>query len=209
MGAQADNLFYLDPHHSRPAIPLRPPPPSQSNRETTPESDRDNSPKDRPSPTSQRPPNSPTSVRTGSSAFSYHAPLSPSPLQHEFSTSSSNAGSSSSSNFHNPRASRSPSIKQHSRFRSPSQSHSQPASDAMDVRELSGLDPVQEHYVTAYNAAELKTYHCERVRKMPLSGLDPSMLIGFLCKDETDWWDFRRRVGDVSCLSSWFAITHG
>ena len=26
MGSQADNLFYLDPHNARPAIPLRPPP---------------------------------------------------------------------------------------------------------------------------------------------------------------------------------------
>ncbi|KAJ6617348.1 hypothetical protein B0H10DRAFT_2033813, partial [Mycena sp. CBHHK59/15] len=31
----------------------------------------------------------------------------------------------------------------------------------------------------AYSTAELRTFHCERVRKMPLSGLDPSMLIGF------------------------------
>lgn len=41
---------------------------------------------------------------------------------------------------------------------------------------------------------ELKTFHCERVRKMPLSGLDPSMLLGFLCKDEDDWKDFRLRI---------------
>jgi cysteine protease ATG4 len=61
-----------------------------------------------------------------------------------------------------------------------------------------GLDAVQEHYISSYAAADLKTFHCERVRKMPLSGLDPSMLIGFLCKDELDWIDFRRRVGDVS-----------
>ena len=27
VGLQADNLFYLDPHHARPAIPLRPTPP--------------------------------------------------------------------------------------------------------------------------------------------------------------------------------------
>jgi hypothetical protein len=33
---------------------------------------------------------------------------------------------------------------------------------------------------------------------MPLSGLDPSMLLGFLCKDESDWKDFRRRVAEVS-----------
>ena len=36
---------------------------------------------------------------------------------------------------------------------------------------------------------------------MPLSGLDPSMLLGFLCKDWEDWEDFRRRVVEVSlCL---------
>lgn len=64
----------------------------------------------------------------------------------------------------------------------------------------SDLDPVQQHYCTAYTAAELKTFHCERVRKMPLSGLDPSMLIGFLCRDEAEWWDFRKRVGEVSCI---------
>lgn len=60
-----------------------------------------------------------------------------------------------------------------------------------------GLDALQEHYVTSYSAAELKTYHCERVRKMPLSGLDPSMLLGFLCRDVGEWVDLRRRVDEV------------
>ena len=58
----------------------------------------------------------------------------------------------------------------------------------------SRLDPVQEHYVSAYSTAELDTFHCDRVRKMPLSALDPSMLLGFLCKDEQDWSDFQERV---------------
>lgn len=91
----------------------------------------------------------------------------------------------------------------------------------MDVSELvgtgdrPGLDPIQEHYVSVYSIAELKTFHCERVRKMPLSGLDPSMLLGFLCKNEADWIDFRRRAGEVSVgpssiscsSSSWHADT--
>ena len=51
--------------------------------------------------------------------------------------------------------------------------------------------------MNAYSAAQLKTFHCERVRKMPLSGLDPSMLIGFFCRDESDWKDFRKRVEEV------------
>ena len=32
---------------------------------------------------------------------------------------------------------------------------------------------------------------------MPMSGLDPSMLIGFLCRDEGEWADFKRRVGEL------------
>jgi cysteine protease ATG4 len=63
-----------------------------------------------------------------------------------------------------------------------------------------GLDPIQLHYCTVYSAVELKTFHCERVRKMSMSGLDPSMLIGFLCGDEKDWWDFKKRVADVCFL---------
>jgi len=77
----------------------------------------------------------------------------------------------------------------------------------MDERELGlpgfdveseDLEPVQKHYVSAYTAADLKTFHCDRVRKMPLSGLDPSMLIGFFCRDEKDWMDFKHRVEAVS-----------
>ncbi|EGN97189.1 cysteine protease required for autophagy [Serpula lacrymans var. lacrymans S7.3] len=76
-------------------------------------------------------------------------------------------------------------------------------SSDMDVRELGwgdsegageALDPMAEHYVNAYSPDQLRTFHCDRVRKMPMSGLDPSMLLGFLCKDENDWFDFRRRL---------------
>ncbi len=79
----------------------------------------------------------------------------------------------------------------------------------MDSRESEGqgssadLDNIQRHYATAYSANELKTFHCDRVRKMPLSGLDPSMLMGFLCKDEHDWNDFKNRINMVNspCIS--------
>ncbi|KAJ6475178.1 hypothetical protein DFH09DRAFT_459655 [Mycena vulgaris] len=39
--------------------------------------------------------------------------------------------------------------------------------------------------------------HCERVRKMPLMGLNPSMLIGFVCRDEAEWINLRRRVAEL------------
>lgn len=63
------------------------------------------------------------------------------------------------------------------------------------------MDPTQIHYVTAYSATELRTFHYDRVRKTPLSGLDPSMLIGDLCKNEADWIDLRQRVTEVRTLS--------
>ena len=203
VGSQADNLFYLDPHNTRPAIPLRPVP-SPGQRELTPESDIDSfNYRHTRSPNHQRAPTSPSSVRTGSSTFSYHAPVSPSPLQQQISTSSTDSS-----------LSKSPSSFQ-GRWRSASASQAgspMVSSSDIDHRELngisfgsgrdSGLDPVQEHYCSAYSAADLRTFHCERVRKMPLSGLDPSMLIGFLCRDEAEWWDFKKRAAEVCALLS-------
>ncbi|KAF8146129.1 hypothetical protein K438DRAFT_1781286 [Mycena galopus ATCC 62051] len=50
----------------------------------------------------------------------------------------------------------------------------------------------EAYFARAYSAAEMRTFHCEWVHKMPLSGLDPSMLIGFVVRDEADWVDLRR-----------------
>lgn len=69
---------------------------------------------------------------------------------------------------------------------------------------MSDQDPVVNHYVSAYPLSELRTFHCDRVRKMPLSGLDPSMLLGFLCKDEHDYQDFRSRVFEVRIFHLYF-----
>lgn len=53
---------------------------------------------------------------------------------------------------------------------------------------------LKEFYETAYSDAQLRSYHCDKVRKMAMSSLDPSMLLGFLIKDEADWEDFSLRV---------------
>ncbi|PPR05795.1 hypothetical protein CVT26_010145 [Gymnopilus dilepis] len=254
VGSQSDNLFYLDPHNARPAIPLRPPPKlsdQDKDREAVSESEaeprkRPKSPQHRSgTPNSQqqyqhmRVPTSPSSVRTGSSNFSFHAPVSPSPLQQQLSSSSS-ASNTSSLSYNSEDSTNSsmrsppPSYTQHSqhgRWRSASVGvvgSTSASTSTMRAEDLSrssdvnsnadtsfsssnrdsysnrdsqvlgqDLDPIQMHYCTAYSAAELKTFHCDRVRKMPLSGLDPSMLIGFLCRDEADWLDFRRRVGEL------------
>ncbi|KAH8111525.1 hypothetical protein DFH11DRAFT_1729456 [Phellopilus nigrolimitatus] len=148
VGAQADNLFYLDPHHARPTVPLRHTP-STSNASLY-------NPADSP-PTSfreMRP--MPGHVQASSSSSSYVSRMSPSPSQ----------GSASG----------------------------QSMSGIIEGE----LDATQEHYVSAYSPSELRTFHCDRVRKMPLSGLDPSMLLGFLCRDERDWRDLRERVSEMS-----------
>ncbi|KAI0329156.1 hypothetical protein GY45DRAFT_918401 [Cubamyces sp. BRFM 1775] len=195
VGSQADNLFYLDPHHARPAVPLRPPPRSGDSweRQGSPEAygsdrERDRERTFRPSH-HVRSPTSPLSGRasgtTSGSSFSYRSPAhSPSPLQQQLSTSSASTSQSESSNSH-----------MHARWQSSSVLPDDSAE--MDSRELglgADLDPIQRHYVTAYSPSELKTFHCDRVRKMPLSGLDPSMLLGFLCKDENEWLDLKERI---------------
>lgn len=133
---------------------------------------------------------SPVSIRSGSS---YSRVASPSPLQQQISQSSSATAASYVTSTSHTNSSGS-----HGRWRSSSML---PDDSEMDSRELGGdgeeLDPVQRHLVSAYSAAELKTFHCDRVRKMPLSGLDPSMLMGFLCKDEADWQDLKQRIAEV------------
>ncbi|KAI0762285.1 peptidase family C54-domain-containing protein [Fomes fomentarius] len=205
VGSQADNLFYLDPHHARPAIPLRLPPrnsPEVYERQSSPEaygSDRERD-KDRPYRTLHhvRSPTSPMSVRSNAStgsSFSYRSPmLAPSPLQQQLSTSSASTSQSESSQSNNI----------HNRWQSTSILPDDSAE--MDSRELGlgmDLDPMQRHFITAYSQQELKTFHCDRVRKMPLSGLDPSMLLGFLCKNESEWIDLKDRITEVSRGGEW------
>ncbi|WEW60363.1 Cysteine protease atg4 [Emydomyces testavorans] len=41
---------------------------------------------------------------------------------------------------------------------------------------------------------DLNTYHTRRLRRLHISEMDPSMLIGFLIKDDDDWQDWKQRV---------------
>eukprot|EP01116_Phalansterium_solitarium_P017591 TRINITY_DN4377_c0_g3_i1.p1 TRINITY_DN4377_c0_g3~~TRINITY_DN4377_c0_g3_i1.p1 ORF type:complete len:348 (-),score=88.79 TRINITY_DN4377_c0_g3_i1:71-1114(-) len=43
-----------------------------------------------------------------------------------------------------------------------------------------------------------ESFHCPAPRKMPLNSLDPSMCIGFYCKDHADFNDFWRRATEMS-----------
>ena len=165
VGVQADNLFYLDPHHARPTVPFRSPL-SNLESQSLPRNFNHSS-----SPPADSPPSS------------YREPFT---IPGSYSSRHVKASSSVSSYQSQPRM---------------SPSTSQGSASVSGQSLYGGLDPIQEHYITAYSPMELKTFHCDRIRKMHLSGLDPSMLIGFLCRDERDWRDLRERVAEVSVIS--------
>ncbi|CAG8509522.1 8297_t:CDS:2 [Acaulospora morrowiae] len=62
--------------------------------------------------------------------------------------------------------------------------HSRPAIELKDADELS--------------EEELSTYHCDTLRKIHISQLDPSMLLGFYCKTSDDFDDLCVRVEEVN-----------
>ncbi|KZT40431.1 hypothetical protein SISSUDRAFT_1031980 [Sistotremastrum suecicum HHB10207 ss-3] len=229
LGYQDQSLIYLDPHHSRAAIPLRPPPPNNailnlsptstntSNSGTAKEREsadrrygRNETPdsSDRETTATQstnhshssfrfRPfrhhghgpasPSGSTSSHTSSMSMG-HSPSAPSPLHTGASASVLGHGYSASDPSSTHPSAGHTSTNAHSHYPYNSTSPEEPLSD----------DPVINHYYTAYRPEELKTFHCEKVRKMAFSVMDPSMLLGFLCKDEAEWLDFRRRVGEMS-----------
>ncbi|CAO1617611.1 unnamed protein product [Sympodiomycopsis kandeliae] len=54
-----------------------------------------------------------------------------------------------------------------------------------------------EWWANAYTESELATFHCDRPKRMPMRSLDPSMLLGFLVKDEESLADLTTRVKDL------------
>lgn len=66
------------------------------------------------------------------------------------------------------------------------------------IRSLSSdkadLDDLSLFFANAYGPKDLESFHCEKVRKMSLAALDPSMLVGLLCQSKEDWEDLCRRM---------------
>lgn len=51
--------------------------------------------------------------------------------------------------------------------------------------------------VADYTKEELDTCHTQKLRRIHVKEMDPSMLIGFLIRDEEDWKEWRRSVKHV------------
>ncbi|GLB42987.1 putative cysteine protease [Lyophyllum shimeji] len=231
VGSQADSLFYLDPHHTRPAVSLRSAPRDvQSGQNSPPGSVHDDIEQAKRSPPSPvHVPVLPEDALEESSESRRHTPPSEAdreaapepdlddtwPYFQRFSDSTPDrthlAASSTALNVHADFPFLPP--KLHSSQLSRDTMPSRPASPSFStgtgdtgstgsstITHLTEsapwfeFGPVQAHYLSTYHAWELDTFHCKRVRKMPLSELDPNMVIGFLCRNEADWRDFLQRV---------------
>lgn len=51
--------------------------------------------------------------------------------------------------------------------------------------------------VTKYTEEDIDSCHTSRLRRLDVKEMDPSMLIGFLIRTESDWSDWRQRVESV------------
>ena len=60
-----------------------------------------------------------------------------------------------------------------------------------------GRMAVEDFFASSYSLKELESFHSEKVRKMHISGLDPSMLLGILCQTKDDWQDLCRRMDEI------------
>lgn len=48
-----------------------------------------------------------------------------------------------------------------------------------------------------YTSDEIATCHTRRLRGLKITDMDPSMLMGFLIRDEQDWEDWKKRLSEV------------
>ena len=66
----------------------------------------------------------------------------------------------------------------------------------LDPHETRPALPYHEN-AAEYTVEEIATCHTRRLRGLDIKEMDPSMLMGFLIRDENDWEDFKRRVNEV------------
>ncbi|KAK6978243.1 peptidase family C54-domain-containing protein [Favolaschia claudopus] len=205
IGVQGDGLFYLDPHHSRPSVPLKPfvgEPPLQHGHAHHDHGRRSLSPEaaayargGSTSPDSSQHGHGHSFARGGSmspdSAYGSFASARGGSLSPDFGTSGSGSGRGQTPMTEDELVIvRSPAEHDEHEDKEGACAGRAPAGGRMS-------DAEEAYWVRAYSAAELQTFHCEKVRKMPLSGLDPSMLLGFVVRDEAEWVDLRRRVKEL------------
>lgn len=197
VGSQADSLFYIDPHYSKPAVPLprmRPDGSLLDQALQQPLSPRPDAfkvdeewQKVHAEPSAAR--RTPTvevisdeSVASEEDSWveaSQEQVDRPRPSLSKVSAPSASSASSSGA---------SPSM-----FASGVSAHSNGSTGNFKPASTSKPSPLDDFYASAYSPTELSSFHPERVRKMAISGLDPSMLVGFLVRSQAELDDWLER----------------
>nr|XP_019014629.1 uncharacterized protein I206_00713 [Kwoniella pini CBS 10737]OCF53410.1 hypothetical protein I206_00713 [Kwoniella pini CBS 10737] len=208
VGSQANSLFYLDPHFTRPAVALETPPApafiSSSNHRGM-ETDEEPVVVDSSEAVSQEVKYKLDVVDVDdiSSDESSDGDVSSSPSTHMRKTErTSKQAKRLSANGVNPIRSH-PTSTQENDFSlpiagaAPSSTNGKATISKHHPLETIPVDRDTQWWINAYPEQSLRTFHCEKVKKMPLSGLDPSMLLGFLVRNEDDWADFVDRANKL------------
>lgn len=213
VGAQAESLFYIDPHYSKPAVPVprfqssskdvllelalhQPLSPSSQSQQA--EDDWEQVPRPHQQNAAVASTNSslPSEQKTTKSAPSPPAleiTSDESIISEEDSWVDTNQDESLSSRPTRPSSQR-PALSAASfRETTPSISGSQISEGQKSDSGNKKKTLLDDFYSRAYAPSELASFHPERVRRMAISGLDPSMLIGFLVRSQEELDDWVQR----------------
>jgi cysteine protease ATG4 len=168
VGTQGDGLFYLDPYPTRPASILQPPPSVLPQESVK------------------------TPVYSSSAPVPVPVPVLVTPNNHKETIPLLHIGSKFEQRYLRDKI---------------SNMHLIDRPYSLPVLRPSCLQPLIQggansqdgrHYCGAYDDEVLSQFHCDNVQDMPLRKLGPSMVLGFICRNEDEWSDFKVRVEKVS-----------
>lgn len=223
-GYQSDSLFYVDPHIIKPAMTIKSPPTeaelkteiesllrcnSLSSSATTATSATSSSADYQQTPTKSTPNSTPSTTPTKQLSKNGHRRRKTSMMLGGV-TNKNRRRSSSSATLHKPiEEASSPSSssvddsvgwRKLSHYPSTS-SHSIPQTipeSSSFLRDIPKLDELSDKwYIDTYNASSVSSYFCDKPRKMNMNQMDPSMLLGFVVRDEEEFDDFVREIREL------------
>lgn len=184
IGCQRDQLLYLDPHTSRPAVPFRHPPPSLRGVDVLPACGPQEKVPSRGSSEERR--CKEATAKDGVNTEGVHG--SAKDDTKESAADGTTAGATESATDGTTAGA---DTKDAARL-VPAHEGAKPAGPP------SAAELLTSWYCHAYSTNELASYHCPNTHLMPLGMVDPSMLFGFLVRSESELRDFVERVQRLS-----------
>lgn len=188
-GYQSDSLFYVDPHIAKPSIPFKSPPTDDDIKNHI-----ENLIKHdfHPSFSNFNFNNNNNNTNTNTNKHkSGHRRRKTSIMLNNKSDKRNRSRSNSSATIHN--------INLNHDLPSPWSTPSTSTNTINDtIKEIPTSEELLDNwYHEAYSSSQINSYLCDKPRKMQLTSMDPSMLLGFVIKDENDWNDWCNRHSQV------------